>query len=318
MSGSLSGSEEPPASKVHVIAVHAEVNEATGAPLTGGTPVSTPGLTTTENSWVLPPARLVVATRPAALPVGTAAPESARSELTLPPRVPAAVVRLVLSAGAVQVESSEDLSLQELTSQDPVWATVTSGVVCVVVEVVPAMLADAVTAEVPAELRYAVTLIADFTSTLEATVTLAFASAAVAFFVHARPRVVVPSLLSRRVQPEGLPRVALSEAVVRKTRRVSPACTVPGTCTVWLVRFPALLAAATNDSVGSAASARGAGLRPKAGSTATRVAARSTQTRFRARTAKVRDMTGWSPRAHNRCPHRSSGSYLPRYVPIRP
>ena len=60
---------------------------------------------------------------------------------------------MVLSAGAVQVESVEDFSLQELTSQDPVWATATEGAVWVVVEVVPAVLAEAVTAEVPPVLR---------------------------------------------------------------------------------------------------------------------------------------------------------------------
>ena len=180
---------------MHVIAVQLEVNEATGALLVGGTPVSMPGLTTTENSWVLAPARLVVAVRPVAVPVGTAAPESASRELTLPPPVAAAVVRLVLSAGAVQVESIEDRSLHELTSQDPAWATATSGAVCVVVEVVPAVLAEAVTAEVPAELRYAATLMADLASALDVTVTLVFASVAVAFFVQARPRVVEPSLL---------------------------------------------------------------------------------------------------------------------------
>ena len=91
-----------------------------------------------------------MAVRPAAVPVATAAPESASSELTLPPPVAAGVARLVLSAGAVQgLGSVEDFSLQELTSQEPAWATATDGVVWLVLEVVPAVLAEAVTAEVP-------------------------------------------------------------------------------------------------------------------------------------------------------------------------
>ena len=47
----------------------------------------------------------------------------------------------------------EDFSLQELTSQEPGWATATEGVVWLVVEVVPEVWAEAVTAEVPASLR---------------------------------------------------------------------------------------------------------------------------------------------------------------------
>ena len=47
----------------------------------------------------------------------------------------------------------EDFSLQELTSQDPGWATATAGAVWLVAEVVPAVLAEAVTAEVPPLLR---------------------------------------------------------------------------------------------------------------------------------------------------------------------
>ena len=97
-----------------------EVNEATGALLVGGTPVSTPGLTTTENSCAPLPARLVVAMRPAAVPVGTAASESARSELTLPPPVPAARGAGGAVGGWRPRRVVEDLSLQELTSQDPV------------------------------------------------------------------------------------------------------------------------------------------------------------------------------------------------------
>ena len=97
------------------------------------------------------------------------------------------------------------------------------------------------------------------------TVTLALASAAVACLVHARPRVAVPSLLCSRVQPAGLPRVPLSELVVMNSTIVSPAWTVAGSRTTWLVRLPALLAAATNDSVGSAAFAAGTGAEPEHG-----------------------------------------------------
>src|SRR5690242_19246926 len=84
-------------------------------------------------------------------------------------------------------------------------------------------------------------------------VTLALASAAVACLVQARPRVAVPSLPCSRVQPAGLPRVPLSELVVKKSTRVSPACTVAGIRTTWAVRFPELLPAATNDKVAAGA-----------------------------------------------------------------
>ena len=50
--------------------------------------------------------------------------------------------------------SFEDFSLQELTSQEPAWATATEGAVKLVVAVLgPAVLAEAVTAEVPPVLR---------------------------------------------------------------------------------------------------------------------------------------------------------------------
>ena len=133
--------------------MHEVVKDGTGGWLVGGVTVPVPGLTTTENSWLPPPATLVVAVRPAAVPVGTAALESASRELTLPPPVPTALVRAVLLAGAVHVEAVEDFSLQELTSQDPDWATATEGAVKLVAEVVPAVLAEAVTAEVPPLLR---------------------------------------------------------------------------------------------------------------------------------------------------------------------
>ena len=104
------------------------VKEGTGAWLAGGV-VAVPGLITTENSWVPPPAALVVAVRPGAVPVATGAPESASRELTLPEPVAAGVARVVLVAGLVQVIGSvEDFSLQEFTSQEPGWATATEGV----------------------------------------------------------------------------------------------------------------------------------------------------------------------------------------------
>ena len=91
---------------------------------------------------------------PVAVPVATGAPESASRELTLPEAVAAGVARVVLVAGLVQVIGSvEDFSLQELTSQDPGWATATAGAVWLVVEVVPEVCAEAVTEEVPASLR---------------------------------------------------------------------------------------------------------------------------------------------------------------------
>ena len=64
-------------------------------------------------------------------------------------------MRVVLLAGRGPGRGrSEDFSLQELTSQEPAWATATEGVVKLVVAVVvPAVLAEAVTAEVPPLLR---------------------------------------------------------------------------------------------------------------------------------------------------------------------
>src|SRR3954454_8107544 len=98
---------------------------------------------------------------------------------------------------------------------------------------------------------------------LEVTVTFAFASAATACLVQARPRVAVPSLPWSNVQPGGLVMVPLIELVDRNMTMVSPAWTVAGSRTTWAVRLPKLLAAATNDSVGSAALAVGRGERPR-------------------------------------------------------
>ena len=53
-----------------------------------------------------------------------------------------------MPAGAVQVDTAEDFSAQELTSQEPAWATATDGVVNEV-PVVPGLLAEAVTDGVP-------------------------------------------------------------------------------------------------------------------------------------------------------------------------
>src|SRR4051794_32677146 len=93
----------------------------------GGVPPPVPGLTTTENSCSPPAAVLVVAVREAAVPVGTAAPESASRELTLPLPVDAGLARVVLVAGLVQVWVVEDFSLQELTSQEFAWVTAAVG-----------------------------------------------------------------------------------------------------------------------------------------------------------------------------------------------
>ena len=79
------------------------------------------------------------------------------------------------------------------------------------------------------------------------------ASAALACLVQARPRVAVPSLPWSRVQPAGFAMVPLIELVDRNSTRVSPACTVAGTCTTWLARLPWLLPAATKDSVAAGA-----------------------------------------------------------------
>ncbi len=111
------------------------------------------------------------------------------------------------------------------------------------------------------------------------TVTLAFASAATACFVQARPRVAEPSLLCSRVQPAGLPSVPLSEFVVMNSTIVSPAWTVAGRRTTWPVRLPELLAAATNDNVASAAFAAGSGARPSAAIAVAKTATRAARGR---------------------------------------
>ncbi len=79
-------------------------------------------------------------------------------------------------------------------------------------------------------------------------VTLAPASPAVACLVQARPRVTPPFLFWSTVQPLGPLSVPLRELTVRKTTRVSPACTLAGIWTVWLVRLAAVLAEPTYES----------------------------------------------------------------------
>src|SRR3954453_17242174 len=98
---------------------------------------------------------------------------------------------------------------------------------------------------------------------LEVTVTLAFASAATACLVQARPRVAVPSLPWSNVQPGGLVMVPLIELVDRNMTMVSPAWTVAGSRTTWAVRLPELLAAPTTEGVGAARRGAGRGERPR-------------------------------------------------------
>jgi hypothetical protein len=56
--------------------------------------------------------------------------------------------------------------------------------------------------------------------------------------------------------------VPVMELVDRNITMVSPACRLAGSLTTWAVRLPELLAAPTNDSVGSTALAVGSGERP--------------------------------------------------------
>src|SRR4051812_39722205 len=126
---------------------------------------------------------------------------------------------------------------------------------------------------------------------LEVTVTLALASAATACLLHARPRVAVPSLLCSRVQPAGVAMVPVMEFVDRNITIVSPACTVAGSRTTCAVRLPKLLAAATNDSVGSAALAAGTGESPRTESAVAITATRAATGRWRVdMVARVADM----------------------------
>ncbi len=103
----------------------------------------------------MPAEALVVAVRAAAVPVDTGAFESAIRELTLPLPVPSpGSTWCVELPGLVQVWSTDDFSLQALTSQEPACATATEGAMKLVVAVLGAAVpAEAVTAEVPPVLR---------------------------------------------------------------------------------------------------------------------------------------------------------------------
>ena len=244
MRGSFSGSVEPDASKLQASPLHDEVNAAVGAWLVGAG--TTPGLMTTENRTERPTDSLVVAVRPVAVPVGTAPAESARMALTLPAPVPVVLVRATVVSGTVQVGVTEDFSLQTFTSHELASATGADGVVWLVAAVSTAVLADADTVGVSPELRYAATLRTDLARASVVTVTLLPASDSVAVRVQARPRVPFPSRDSNRRQPvTAFWTVLVVEFVVRNRTRVSPACTLFGIRTVWLVRFPAVLAAST-------------------------------------------------------------------------
>ena len=88
-----------------------------------------------------------MAVRAAAVPVATGAFESATRELTLPLPVIAGVDLVVELLGLVQVWSTDDFSLQALTSQEPACATATEGAMKLVVAVLGAAVpAEAVTA----------------------------------------------------------------------------------------------------------------------------------------------------------------------------
>ena len=73
-------------------------------------------------------------------------------------------------------------------------------------------------------------------------------------------------MVCSRVQPAGAPSVPLREFTVMNSTIVSPAWMPAGSVMCASVRLPALLAAATNDSTGSAALAAGTGLSPKTAS----------------------------------------------------
>lgn len=103
---------------------------------------------TTENSTVRPTEVLVVAVRPAAVPVATGPFESPSTELTLPEPVPSASVRTDVPAGADQVVSVEDFSVHTDTNQEAGALTATDGVVWLLAAVFTTVLAEAETWEV--------------------------------------------------------------------------------------------------------------------------------------------------------------------------
>ena len=106
--------------------MQAEVNDAVGARFAGA---AGPGLTTTDASTSRVVETLVRAVRPAAVPVATAAPESARSPLILPVPAPVGLVRATLVAGALQVRAVAERSLKKFTNQEPLSPTATEGAV---------------------------------------------------------------------------------------------------------------------------------------------------------------------------------------------
>ena len=169
-----------------------------------------------ESITVRVTAALVVAVRPAAVPVATASFESPRTPLTFPVPVAAALVRAVVSDGNVQVRGSvDDFSVQIETSQLFSFSTATVGAVWLEVDVVPAPTSDATTVAW-AVLRYAATPITDLAKALVVTVTFAPASPAAAVLVQARPRIPVPSRLSSSVQPDTVSLIVLVVELVVK------------------------------------------------------------------------------------------------------
>ena len=77
------------------------------------------------------------------------------------------------------------------------------------------------------------------------TVTLVPLSVAVAFLVQTRARLAEPSRAWSWVQPVGPVMVPVLVLAVMNSSIVSPAMTVAGTLTTWLVVDPAALAAPT-------------------------------------------------------------------------
>src|SRR4051794_10110295 len=85
----------------------------------------------------------------------------------------------------------------------------------------------------------------DFAAVAVDTVTVEPASAPVATLVQARPAMLTPSRDCSGVQAAPGPVGAAFVFQVRSSTRLSPGCTLLGTCTRWLVRLPAELVVAT-------------------------------------------------------------------------
>ena len=90
------------------------------------------GLSATDHIVALAEAASAVAPSPAQVPVGAAAPESASSEVMRPLPVPMDRARWTCPPGGVHVVVAELLSAQNETTHEPGVATLTDGVVCVV------------------------------------------------------------------------------------------------------------------------------------------------------------------------------------------